>query len=165
MPAAGYGLTVLNTSATFDEIAVSDSRIFKETGTPAIEKISGTMPTEGTVGTELRIPVFSATGVGGATAEIVLKVTDPDGSEVEIKANKFTPEKEGDYTLTVTATDAWGNTDSQRYQIAVKAATGNNGDAEDQTNVGLIVGLSVGGIVLAAGIAVGAVFFLKKKKH
>lgn len=156
MPTASYGLTVLNTSATFAQLSTSDSRIFTETGTPTIEKVGGTMPTKGQVGTEIRIPVFSATGVGGATAEITLTVSDPDGQEVEVKSNKFTPEKNGEYTVMVKATDAWGNADTQTYTITVTGGAG--------SKVGLIVGLSVGGVVLVAGIAVGVVFFLKKRK-
>ncbi len=157
MPTAGYGLTVLNTSATFGELATSDSRIFKETGTPTIEKISGTMPTEGKVGTELRIPVFSATGVGGATAEITLTVTDPENREVELKANKFTPEHNGDYTVTVTATDAWGNTDTQTYTINV------TGGKKGGCNSSLAI---AAGVVLpsVAVAAVGAAILIRKKK-
>ncbi len=150
MPSASYGLNILNTSAQFAQIGVSENRMFTETGKPTIEKISGTMVTEGKVGTEIRIPVFSATGIGGATADITLKVTGPDGNEVEIVSNRFTPDKKGDYTLTVTATDAWGNTVDEEHKITVSGGKGCGSIVQGFSSVGILaLALAVVGITVA----------------
>lgn len=165
--ALGYiGMNVFNTSAEFNNIKVTEKRAQIEEGEPTIE-IIGTMPTSGETGTEIRLPVLSATGVGGATANVVVTVTDRDGEVVTVTNNRFTPLKAGKYTVTVTATDAWGNVTEKPYEITVTGEdkTTDGGKDGSGSNVGLIVGLSIGGAVLVGAAAAVTVILLKKRKN
>ena len=52
-----------------------------------------------------------------------------------------------------------------KYDNELNVSLKKDSDANGSTNVGLIVGLSVGGVVLVAGVAVLVVFLVKKKKN
>ncbi len=159
---AKYGFNVLNTSATFADITVSKDRIFKETGEPEITVI-GSVPTAGVVGTQIKLPVFSATGVGGATADVVISVKDPDGQNVELAQNKFTPAKSGTYRVTVTATDAWGNSVSDDHAIEV---TGPDQEPVSKGCCGMIEsGGYVAFVTLLLGVGTVVAVVVVKKKH
>ena len=166
---AGYiGLNMFGTDVLFSSISVSNERIFTETGDATFETI-GSMPTKGTIGTEVKLPVISATGAGGSTADVVVTVTNPDGEEVTLSGNKFTPDKEGTYKVTVKATDAWGNVTTQSYDIAVSADSGNtdnnSSNSGTQTQTGGCGSTIVTSFVSVAMLGFGAAMALRKKKE
>ncbi len=153
-PAAQIGLNNFNTSAVFEEVTVSENRIFTEKGKPQIEKI-GSVPTTAKKGEAVKLPVFSATGVGGTIANVTVVVKDENGKEYAIEKNMFTPDNSGKYFVTVTATDAWGNTETQNYEIQVEK-TGGCGSA-----IGSVYGM----VLVAAAVAIGLLLFVKKKEN
>lgn len=182
---AYYGLNAFNTSVEFGEIQMMQERIFRETELPTIE-LSTSMPTSGTVGTEIKLPVATATTSTGTAVEVETAVTDPDGNEVTVSRNRFTPAKAGEYTVTLTATDVWGNTKTETYTITV-AGTGTTPGGDDNPGgdnpggdvtpggdkpaddkgcgsvIGVTGGVLMAAVILAAGI-VCVVKFGKKKE-
>lgn len=161
MEAAGFAFNCFNTAATFAKTKVSTERIFKEEGKPTFETI-GTMPAAGTVGTAIKLPVISATGVGGSTAEVTVKVTDPDNAEVTLEKNSFTPAKAGTYKVSVTAKDAWNNEETQTYDIVVSA--GNKKDDSSNTDKKTGCGSSIAASVALFGV-IGATVTLALRKR
>ena len=143
-----------NTSAVFEEVTVSENRIFTEKGKPQIETI-GSVPATAKKGEAVKLPVFSATGVGGTIANVTVVVKDENGKEYAIEKNMFTPDNSGKYFVTVTATDAWGNTETQNYEIQVEK-TGGCGSA-----IGSVYGM----VLVAAAVAIGLLLFVKKKEN
>lgn len=89
----------------------------------------------------------------GLTAQVSVSF---GGSVVTVTDGKFVADREGVYVITYTVSDTAGNTATQTFEITVKAPATNG-------NVGLIVGLSVGGAVVVAGIVVAAILIRKKK--
>ena len=152
--AAQIGLNNFNTSAVFEEVTVSENRIFTEKGKPQIETI-GSVPATAKKGEAVKLPVFSATGVGGTIANVTVVVKDENGKEYAIEKNMFTPDNSGKYFVTVTATDAWGNTETQNYEIQVEK-TGGCGSA-----IGSVYGM----VLVAAAVAIGLLLFVKKKEN
>lgn len=108
-------------AATFSEFTmVSDKRIYGFKEKPVIQE-TGTRKTEGTVGNVISLPIYTAENSAGDFLTPVIKVTGPDGNEVEISKNRFTPDKAGTYHVNVTCVDAWGNeADPLDYDIVVK---------------------------------------------
>ena len=90
----------------------------------------------------------------GLTAQVSVSF---GGSVVTVTDGKFVADREGVYVITYTVSDTAGNTTSQTFEITVKAPATNG-------NVGLIVGLSVGGAVIIAGVVVAVVILIRKKK-
>ena len=155
-PAAKIGLNNFNTSAKFEEVAVSNERIFTEKGTPTIETI-GSVPTTGKAGEIVKLPVFSATGVGGTAANVTIVVKDAEGKEYAVEKNGFTPDHGGRYTVTVTATDAWGNEESKTYNIDVEKS----GGCGSAVSAAGIAGASA---LAAVALTIGAVVCVKKRR-
>lgn len=89
----------------------------------------------------------------GLTAKVSVSF---GGSVVTVTDGKFVADREGVYVITYTVSDTAGNTASQTFEITVKAPATNG-------NVGLIVGLSVGGAVIIAGVVVAVILIRKKK--
>ena len=89
----------------------------------------------------------------GLTAQVSVSF---GGSVVTVTDGKFVADREGVYVITYTVSDTAGNTATQTFEITVKAPATNG-------NVGLIVGLSVGGAVVVAGIVVAVILIRKKK--
>lgn len=100
-----------------------------------------------------------------------------DGSLLELDSSTYTLDKTGALTAADSQVTISYGGKTLILGISVTAATdpnpGPNPGPDDPgpdnpgspVNVGLIVGLSVGGAVLAAGIAVLAVFLVRKRKH
>ena len=89
----------------------------------------------------------------GLTAQVSVSF---GGSVVNVTDGKFVADREGVYGITYTVSDTAGNTTSQTFEITVKAPATNG-------NVGLIVGLSVGGVVIIAGVVIAVILIRKKK--
>ena len=90
---------------------------------------------------------------------------------------RFTPEKAGTYTVTITATDSWGNSATETKTIVVTEEDGGTtepggdttepGDGtsdKEPLSPGAIAGIVITGVVVVAG-AVTGIFFLVKKKR
>lgn len=115
--ASYMGFNIFNTSTNFSQITYQnnlDSRIFADTEAPDVQTI-GTMPTTAKVGEEVRLATFiSSDSSATVTVECTL-----NGENVKIEKNRFTADKAGEYVVKVTATDLWGNSDTQEYKITV----------------------------------------------
>ncbi len=152
--------------AEFSEFTMfSDTRVYGFKEKPVIEEI-GSRVTKGTIGSEIKLPIYTATNSQGdyLTAEIV--VYDPNGEQVDLKFYKFTPSLSGDYRIVITCTDDWGNTAEQvEYLISVSEGFVDpvNPDNPSSLNPGLIIGLGVGGGIVFIGGVVAAVFVVKRK--
>ena len=75
----------------------------------------------------VKLPLFTATDELNGIKTTELKVTDPDGDELEVKElvdhYEFTPNRNGKFTVTYTATDFAGNTSTKTYPITVGDVT------------------------------------------
>ncbi len=173
---AYVGVNSFNVGATYSEFTVSEERIFTAQATITIN-IPASFPTTGTVGKAVNLGVITASleGDGGIAPTPVITVTGPDNEEVELNGVRFTPEKEGTYTVTITATDSWGNSATETKKIVVSAAGGPQGGSEENDGEveseggqpltgGAIAGIAIAAVVVAAGIGVGVFFLVKKKK-
>lgn len=173
---AYVGVNSFNVGATYSEFTVSEERIFTAQATITIN-IPASFPTTGTVGKPVNLGVITASleGDGGIAPTPVITVTDPDGEAVELDGVRFTPEKEGTYTVTITATDSWGSSATETKEIVVSAADGSQGGSGENGGAGesegsqpltggAIAGIVVAAVVVAAGIGVGVFFLVKKKK-
>jgi hypothetical protein len=179
------GFNSVNTSATYSNYTLcSDDRIYKMTEKPTITE-TGTRKTSGTVGTKIVLPVYTGTNSNDDTLTPTIAVIDPNGAAVELTSNRFVPEMEGTYTVTVTCEDNWGNqADPLTYTILVAKAgtassdtsntsassetsqTSETGQGGNQMNKGAIIGGSVaGGVVVVGGVGALVYFLIKKKKH
>lgn len=107
-------------AATYTEFTmVSDKRVYGFSEKPVISE-TGTRKTTGNVGTAISLPIYTAENSSGDFLTPVIKVTDPDGNDVTVTKNRFTPEKVGTYHVNVSCTDAWGNeADPIDYDIVV----------------------------------------------
>lgn len=122
MTGAKVGFNVFNTTTEFSDFDVSTARIYTNTEKPTVGE-TGTRVTAATVGDAVSLPVFTAENSVGDTLNAVVTVTDPDGQTVEITKNKFTATAVGEYTVTVTCTDVWGNNaDPVTYTVTVTEA-------------------------------------------
>lgn len=109
------------------------------------------------VETGTEITILSSTVTDNYDSGLTAKVSVSfGGSVVNVTDGKFVADREGVYVITYTVSDTAGNTATQSFEITVKAPA-NNG------NVGLIVGLSVGGAVIIAGVVVAVILIRKKK--
>lgn len=164
---ASVGFNAFNTGAEFANVTLSQTRQQKETGKPTIEAI-GNIPTTGKVDSAIKLPVWSATGVGGTTANVTITVTDPDNGEVTLDKNSFTPTKEGTYKVRVVAQDAWGNQAEEEYTITVEAATPDpgvpGGEQPEKKGCGSAIGGGTAGLSLALIAGAAIVAAIRKKK-
>ena len=165
---AFVGVNSFNVGATYSEFTVSEERIFTAHATITIN-IPASFPTEGVVGSPVNLGVITASleGDGGIAPTPVITVTDPDNEVVELDGVRFTPEKEGTYTVTITATDSWGNsaTETKEIVVTVGGEQGGSDKGEGQPlPAGAIAGIVIAAVVVAAGIGVGVFFIIKKKR-
>jgi len=68
---------------------------------------------------EIYLPTVTANTSTEGGLEVVKTVFDPEGNSVTIENGKFTPLLVGDYTVTYSCVDSWGNTASESYVIKI----------------------------------------------
>lgn len=162
---------------TFSEFTmISDSRVFTFSDKPEIIE-TGTRPTEGVVGTSIKLPIYTASNASGDVLNPIVSVNGPNGEEVSLSKNAFVPTTTGEYVVSVVCYDNWGNVnDPYSYVITVKEGeikpddggkTPEGDDKDDKNNNGsapiIITSVSVGSVVVIAG-AVLLILKLRKKK-
>ncbi|MBQ8749649.1 MAG: hypothetical protein IJZ29_04205 [Clostridia bacterium] len=81
---------------------------------------------------EITLPTPVVTDNSNQLAGYEVKVTI-DSDEITVTENKFTPVKEGTYTITYTATDVHGNSDDKVFTIVVGDKTGPVIDLGDES--------------------------------
>lgn len=115
------GFNLYNTSATFSDIhLMTETRNFRNTEKPTITE-QGKRKEEGELNTRISLPIYFASNSAEDILDAVVKVTDPNGNEVELVKNGFTPTIVGNYQVQVTCVDNWGNeADPIEYTILVK---------------------------------------------
>ena len=118
----------------------------------------GELPSAAKIGDVVTIPEHSALDAVWGACEVKVEVTFGN-EKVALNGNSFTAEKEGIYAVRFTAVDELGN-----YAALDPVYIRVTGDEGGGTNVGLIVGLSVGGAVVVGGAAVAAVLLVNKNK-
>ena len=169
---AYVGVNSFNVGATYSEFTVSEERIFTAQATITIN-IPASFPTTGTVGKPVNLGVITATleGDGGIAPTPVITVTGPDDEEVELNGVRFTPKKEGTYTVTITATDSWGNSATETREIVVTVSdggeqmpSGTDTSTGEPLSGGAIAGIAIAGVVVVAA-AVVAVILIRKRKN
>ena len=123
--------------------------------TDPVITVQGEYAENAETGTEITIlpSTVSDNYDSGLTAQVSVSF---GGSVVTVTDGKFVADREGVYVITYTVSDTAGNTTSQTFEITVKAPATNG-------NVGLIVGLSVGGLVIIAGVVIAVILIRKKK--
>lgn len=140
---------------------------------PPTVTFDDSMSTLGTVGEEIEVK-YSVTSENehlSENPEFTTVITVMNGTEeVEVVDGKFTPGKEGDYVITVQATDELGNTSTATHTVYVSPAeddvsTGGSTSVDTGASggCGSAVGFGGGaiGVLAVAGYALG---FGKKKK-
>ena len=174
-------------AATYSEFnMVSTKRVYGFTEKPVISE-TGTRKTEGTVGTAISLPIYTAENSAGDFLTPVVKVTDRSGNDVTVSKNRFTPSIAGTYHVKVTCVDAWGNeADPLEYDIVVSSgysdseettseptseATSETAGGQTSENTDNATKGGCGGSItattgaLAAVAIAGAVLAIKKKKE
>lgn len=83
---------------------------------------------------EISIPAPIVTDNSNEQCDLVIKIVH-DGEEVDYDTttNKFTPSKDGNYTITYTATDVYGNSSEKSFSITVGDKTGPVIDLGDES--------------------------------
>lgn len=165
MTGAKVGFNVFNTVTEFSAFDVSTKRIFTNSEKPVIAE-TGSRVTTANQGDEIQLPIFTAENGVGDTLTAVVKVTAPDGSEVKVNKNKFTASAVGEYTVTVTCTDVWGNeADPVTFKIAVTEKAEGGGTAEKGCGCGSVVGAGAAGgsLLLLAALGLGIALLLRRR--
>lgn len=109
------------------------------------------------VETGTEITILSSTVTDNYDSGLTAKVSVSfGGSVVNVTDGKFVADREGVYVITYTVSDTAGNTATQVIEITAEAPASGG-------NVGLIVGFSVGGAVVIAGVVVAVILIRKKK--
>lgn len=113
------GLNIMQVKATYSDIKLFlDSRPTPQ-GKPIISEM-GTRVVDGVINQEIRLPVYTALDVTGMSINAITKVNDPNGENVTLERNRFTPTIVGEYSVKVTCTDTYGNVaDPIEYTITV----------------------------------------------
>lgn len=75
---------------------------------------------QGFVGSQITLPGATASTILESNIIANVSVTDPDGQDVEVESNKFTPAKAGNYTITYSATDKYHTTTTDSYILNVR---------------------------------------------
>lgn len=126
-------------------IAVADK-------TKPVIKLTGTIQTTGEVGTAIPLPQVSVTDNQDASAYYVIDIKLGD-REINYMNGQFTVIEDGEYTVTITAYDASGNSSAYTYTVTV-------GKSDRAINGAFVIG-AVGVLMI---IAAGVLFFLKSRK-
>ena len=175
-PVGSYGISAQNVDATFTDVQIGKERAYSVEN-EVIINLPENFPTTGVVGQKVNLGVITASLAGdgiGTAPTPAITVTDPDNEPVELSGVIFTPEKAGEYTVTIIATDSWGNSATQTKTIVVTAADGDTGSDTDSGAEGgdapaeglpgwAIALIVVGGVVVvAAGVTAGVLISKKK---
>ena len=175
-PVGSYGISAQNVDATFTDVQIGKERAYSVVN-EVIINLPANFPTTGVVGQKVNLGVITASLAGdgiGTAPTPAITVTDPDNEPVELSGVIFTPEKAGEYTVTIIATDSWGNSATQTKTIVVTAADGDTGSDTDSGAEGgdapaeglpgwAIALIVVGGVVVvAAGVTAGVLISKKK---
>ena len=140
-----FGFNVFHVSAEYADVAFSSERIFKDETKPVIDVI-GTLPEEVELGKQVTLPVFASEGAN-VTVEVKFGETI-----IEVIKNKFTPDKEGIYTVTAKAVNEWGMETVETLSITVKAAQSEQPQPSDKKE-GCMASAGVCGLGLAVAFA------------
>lgn len=172
---AKVGFNIFNTSAKFANIVLnSRSRIFVFKEKPVISEI-GTRPTSGVVGSNVKLPMYTATNSRFDPIDATIAVKDPNGKSIEIIKNGFIPTIAGEYSVVITAIDDYGNeAEKIQYSIVIKEQQISDNTSEDSSDHGNIPSSNKGGftwiiwvgisIAVLAFLGVPAILFFRKRK-
>ena len=120
------GFVFFNASGEIDNYQKSSERIYpvvpQETDIPTIYE-NGTRTTFGYRNKKIALPIYSALNVLGEAVDVVVKVYDPNGTEVELNNNTFIPDFIGEYRVSVSAKDEWDHENSFEYTINITKYT------------------------------------------
>lgn len=122
------GVSIVDVKAAFKNFDVSDQMMSKNTVPPVIQ-IIGTPVKTAEKGSTIILPVVDVVDDLGESINCVFTIKAPDGTAVDLNGGaRFVAEQEGNYTVTITAADSWGNqAEPYEYTIAVTAAKGGGG--------------------------------------
>lgn len=86
---------------------------------------------------------------------------------MQLDGVRFTPDKAGTYTVTITATDSRGsNATETRTIVVTESSGGNQGSSEGEPlSGGAIAGIVIAGVVVVAAAVVAVVLIRKKKSQ
>ncbi len=137
MENAYVGFNLYNTAVKIKDYTLcSDERQFALKEKPVINE-SNKRTTEGVVGDEIKLPIFTASNAAGDILTANVLVSDPDGEEVTISRNRFTASKVGVYKVKVTCEDNWGNVaDPIEYDITITDGTTEPGPGDGESSTG-----------------------------
>ena len=117
------GFVFFNASGEIDNYQKSSERIYpvvpQETDIPTIYE-NGIRVVSGYKNKLIKLPYYSALNILGEAVDVVVKVYDPNDSEIGLDNNTFTPDFVGEYHVSVSATDEWGHTNSFEYTITIQ---------------------------------------------
>ena len=180
-PAGSYGISAQNVDATFTDVQIGKERAYSVVN-EVIINLPANFPTTGVVGQKVNLGVITASLAGdgiGTAPTPAITITDPDNEPVELSGVIFTPEKAGEYTVTIIATDSWGNSATQTKTIVVtEAGASTDGDTDSDADsgaeggdapaeglpAGAIAGIVIAAVVVLAGAGVGIFFLVRKKR-
>ncbi len=162
-----------------NQVTFKNTRIYKtayevylEANDETAPELTVTAPETAEKGAQVEVQAaVKDNAYAGATYEVSVKLGEED---IAFAEGKFTAEKAGTYTVTVTAQDAYGNETTVTKQITVAdeqqpggqtpSAPSDQKPADKKTNVGAIVGGVVGGVAGVALIVAIVLIVLKKKR-
>lgn len=158
------GFNLYNTSATFSEIhLMTTERNFRNEEKPVITE-QGKRKTEGEINTRISLPIYFASNSADDILDAVVKVIDPNGEEIELVKNGFVPELVGDYQVTVTCVDNWGN-EAEPIQYSIHVVDPNQkGDDKKSSGCKSCAKSSTMVFTMMALISVVSIFIFKKKE-
>ena len=125
----------------------------------------GELPSEAKAGDVITLPAYSAEDAVSGACEVTVEVTLGD-QKIAVRGNSFMAEEEGVYAVRFTDVDEAGNYAAlDPVYIRVTGGDEEGGGFWGMLKqIGLIVGLSVGGAVIVAAAAVLTAVLVKKNK-
>lgn len=118
------------------------------------------VPQTGVTGQPVILPVGTAVDDVDGTIAVAIRVTGPNGSEVALNGDSFTPKTAGKYTVLYQAQDGAGNLQTAQYTITVTQAAQDGGPVS--TGSESLLSLFSVLICFSAGIIL---LLLHRKKH
>ena len=132
--------------------------------------LDGEFPTVGYTNQEIILPTATATDKNNVQRSVTIKVEDPIGNEITVENNKFTPTSIGIYYVTYSSSyiedDVTYNASQIEREIIVSKGKPSEDDKPNntpKTNTGLIIGASVGAVIVVAGLILTFVIIKKRK--